>query len=123
MSDAQKQHSERQEESNHDLIKRVRYELSLPVQSQFIREDVRRLANRLDSLEEQLEALREAVKWALHTDVWIDDNPFHGRTLDTNGTTKTQVWDNLQAAYDAASSPASSPDVEDAAWEKRSRER
>lgn len=63
----------------------------------------------LDSLEEQLETLREAVKWVLHTDVWIDDNPFHGPTLEPNGTTKTQVWDNLQAAYDAGSNPASSP--------------
>ena len=64
------------------------------------------IAERIARLEEQLEALREAVKWVLHTDVWIDDNPFHGPTLEPTGTSKTQVWDNLQAAYDAVSSPA-----------------
>jgi hypothetical protein len=68
-------------------------------------EETQAFLTRTTELKEQLEALREAVKWALHTDVWIDDNPFHGRTLDT----KTQVWDNLQAAYDAASSPAKRP--------------
>lgn len=69
-------------------------------------EKARKVLPEVERLVEQLETLREAVRWALHTDIWIEDNPYHGPMLTPNGTTKTQVWDNLRAAYDADSNPA-----------------
>jgi hypothetical protein len=51
-----------------------------------------------EALTAVLRELEDAVRAVLRTDIWICDSPFHGPTLTFNGTTKTQVWDNLAAA-------------------------
>ena len=53
---------------------------------------------RVEALTAVLRELEDAVRAVLRTDIWICDSPFHGPTLTFNGTTKTQVWDNLAAA-------------------------